>query len=283
MKKGICQACYLEGTPLAECMALAQEAGLDGFELIVGRPGESELHAESTAAQLHDVARLARDNRLQLCSMFGSPYTNQFPITSADRDVWAQGVAALERMLEIANGLEIATLLYVPGRVTESIPYEVAYRQALAAIRQAVPKAAALGVTIAVENVGNRFLQSPLEMRDFIAAAESDQVQAYFDVGNLLYLYQGWPEQWLRLLGPLVRQIHVKDVASSSRGQAGVMLLQGDVNWHAVLEACRDIGYDGYLVAEVSAYPHYPRRTPFDVSTAIGVLIEELAQLRASG
>jgi L-ribulose-5-phosphate 3-epimerase len=281
MKKGICQASFAESVPLAEAMALASRAGMHGFELIVGRPNEGELHAASTAEELQAIARLARDNDLELCSMFGSPYTNQFPITSPDRDLWCQGEAALERMLEIASALEMPTLLYVPGHVSPTIPYDVAYRQALAAIRQAEPRARALGVTIAVENVGNRFLQSPLEMRDFIAAAESEFVQAYFDVGNLLYLSQGWPDQWLRILGPLVRQVHLKDVATSSRGQAPTMLLQGSVPWHAVVHAWRDIGYDGYLVAEVDAYQYYPERTAADASAAMDVLIEELAELRA--
>jgi hexulose-6-phosphate isomerase len=272
MKKGICHASFADSLSLDERLDLAQQAGFDGYELIVDRPGQTELHAESRPADLAEIARRISARGMEICSMFGSPYTNQVPITSPDAGVWEQGVKALERMLEIANALEVSTLLYVPGRVAEDMPYDVAYDRALEALRRAAPRAEQLGVYICVENVGNRFLQSPLEMRDFILAAGSDYVRAYFDVGNVLHLGQGWPEQWLRILGPVLRQIHVKDVKVGPRGQAGVMLLQGDVNWPAVLDACRELGYDGYLVAEVGAYPHYPERTPFDISSALDVL-----------
>lgn len=279
MKKGIFQSCFPEDMPLERCLSLSQQAGIEGFELLVNKPGEGELHAESTPDDLRAIGRMAADKGLELCSLCGSPYTNQFPVTSPDAEVWRQGVRALERMLEIGNALEIPVLLFVAGRVWEGAPYDVAYERALAALQAAAPRADELGVTICVENVGNRFLQSPLEMRDFIAAAGSDRVRAYFDVGNILFLNQGWPEQWLRILGPLVRMVHVKDLKVSPRGMAGVMLLQGDLNWHAALQACRDIGYDGYLVAEVGHYPLYPERTPFDIGAPLDVLVAEYRQI----
>ncbi|NPV07070.1 MAG: sugar phosphate isomerase/epimerase [Anaerolineae bacterium] len=272
MKKGICHACFPDTVALDARLDLAQRAGFDGYELIVERPGEGELHADSTGADLRDIARRVAAHGMEICSMFGSPYTNQFPITSPDPELWERGIRALERMLEIANGLEVSTLLYVAGRVAEDMPYDTAYDRALEALRRVAPRAEELGVFICVENVGNRFLQSPLEMRDFILAAGSDHVRAYFDVGNVLHLGQGWPQQWLRILGPVLRQIHVKDVKIGPRGQAAVMLLQGDVDWPAVLSACREVGYDGYLVAEVGAYRHYPERTPFDISAAMDVM-----------
>ncbi len=273
MKKGICHSCFPRDMFLDARLDLAQQAGFAGYELIVDRPGVGELHADSTGDDLRAIVKRVKSRGLEVCSMFGSPFTDQFPVTSPDQAVWEQGVRALERMLEIANGLGIDTLLYVAGRVAEDIPYDIAYDRALRAIRQAAPRAEELGVHICVENVGNRFLQSPLEMRDFILAAESDYVRAYFDVGNLLHLGLGWPEQWLRVLAPVLRQVHLKDVKAGPRGQAGVMLLQGDVNWPAVMAELRGMAYSGYLVAEVGAYTHFPERTPFDISAAMDALI----------
>jgi len=273
MKKGICHACFAERMPLDRRLDLAQQAGFDGYELIVRRPGETELHADSDAASLEALRQRITKRGLELCSMFGSPVTDPLPITSPDQGLWEQGVKALERMLEIANALEISTLLYVPGRVDQAIPYDVAYERALEALRLTAPRAQELGVYICLENVGNRFLQSPLEMRDFILAAGSEYVRAYFDVGNVLHLNLGWPEQWLRILAPVLRQVHLKDVKSSPRGQAGVMLLQGDLNWPAVMAELRGMGYSGYLVAEVGSYAHFPDRTPFDIAAAMDALI----------
>lgn len=274
MKKGICHSCFPREMSLDARLDLAQQAGFDGYELIVDRPGVGELHADSSRDDLQAIVRRVESRGLEVCSMFGSPYTDQFPITSPDLGLWEQGVQALERMLEIANGLAIDTLLYVTGRVAEDCPYDIAYHRAIQALRKVAPRAEELGVHICVENVGNRFLQSPLEMRDFILAAESEYVRAYFDVGNVLHLGLGWPEQWLRILAPVLRQVHLKDVKVGPRGQAGVMLLQGDVNWPAVTAELNSMGYDGYLVAEVGAYAHFPERTPFDIAAAMDVLVE---------
>ncbi len=50
----------------------------------------------------------------------------------------------------------------------EVIPYDVCYERAHQAIEALVPSAEAAGVAICIENVWNKFLLSPLEMRAFI-------------------------------------------------------------------------------------------------------------------
>jgi len=268
MKKGICHACFAEGMPLDRRLDLAQQAGFDGYELIVRRPGETELHADSDAASLEALRQRITKRGLELCSMFGSPVTDPLPITSPDQGLWEQGVKALERMLEIANALEISTLLYVPGRVDQAIPYDVAYERALEALRLTAPRAQELGVYICLENVGNRFLQSPLEMRDFILAAGSEYVRAYFDVGNVLAF--GYPEQWIRILGPRIRKVHIKDFRRGVGSLGGfVDLLSGDVDFPAVVAALAAAGYDDYLTAEMSPYRLYPDTILINTSSAM--------------
>jgi hexulose-6-phosphate isomerase len=132
----------------------------------------------------------------------------------------------------------------------EVIPYEVCYRRAAAAVRQLRPAAERLGVTLCIENVWNKFLLSPLEMRDFIDSFKSRRVQAYFDVGNILLT--GFPDQWLRLLGRRVKRVHVKDFKTAVGTAAGFCdLLEGSVDFPAVRKALAAIRYDGYVTAEV--------------------------------
>ncbi len=116
-------------------------------------------------------------------------------------------------------------------------------------------------VVIAIENVWNKFLLSPLEMRDFIDSFKSNAVGAYFDVGNVLLI--GYPEQWIRILGHRIKRVHVKDFKRSVGTVEGfVDLLEGDVDFTAVKEALADIGYDGYLTAELLPFtPGRPEKT----------------------
>jgi len=157
--------------------------------------------------------------------------------------------------LEIASWLGADSLLVVPGVVDNRTSYDVALENALSGVRELVPIAERLKVTLAIENVWNKFLLSPTEMRDFIDQCESEYVGAYVDVGNMIPY--GFPEQWIRILGKRVRAVHMKDFRSSVGTMGGfVMLMEGDVNWPAVMAALREIGYDKSLTAEYGAYTY---------------------------
>lgn len=109
----------------------------------------------------------------------------------------------------------------------------------------------------AVENVWNKFLLSPLEMRSFIDQFHSINVGAYFDVGNVLL--SGYPEQQIRILGSRIKRIHIKDFKLSIGTIDGfVDLLEGDVDFEAFKKALAEIGYDGFVTAEM--LPFVPGR-----------------------
>jgi len=137
----------------------------------------------------------------------------------------------------------------------EVVPYDVCYDRATQAISQLLPTAEKLGVSVAVENVWNKFLLSPLEMRDFIDYFQSEKVGAYFDVGNVLLT--GYPDQWIRILDSRIKRVHIKDFKLSSGTADGfVDLLEGDVDFDAIKKALTEINYDGYVTAEMIPYVH---------------------------
>jgi hexulose-6-phosphate isomerase len=116
-------------------------------------------------------------------------------------------------------------------------------------VAELAPVAEELGVVIGVENVWNRVLLSPLEMRDFIDGFSSPGVGAYLDVGNMIV--SGYAEDWVSILGRRVCSVHFKDFKRSVGTLAGFCdLLEGDVNYPAVMRALRAVGYDGPCVAE---------------------------------
>jgi hexulose-6-phosphate isomerase len=103
--------------------------------------------------------------------------------------------------------------------------------------------------------VWNKFLLSPVEMRDFIDQCDSEYVGAYFDTGNIVQY--GFPEQWIQILGQRIRAVHLKDFRASTGTLDGfVMLMEGDVNWPEVMGALREIDYRRALTAEYGPYQH---------------------------
>lgn len=182
-------------------------------------------------------------------------------LSSADRETRAAGIEAGTRMLEVADALGAGAVLIVPGVVGET-PYDEAYDRALDGVRTLAERGAERDVTVCVENVWNDFLLSPLEFAEFVdEARDAGPVGAYFDVGNVRRF--GRPEQWIRILGERIERVHVKDYRTDVDTIDGFTYpLEGDVDWTAVKNALTDIGYDGWVTAEVPPYRTAPERMP---------------------
>ncbi|MGE5623578.1 MAG: sugar phosphate isomerase/epimerase family protein [Methanocella sp.] len=250
MRLGVNQWCFPEEYDLERCLRLASGCGFAGFEANVGEPEEpGRLTTETSEAEAASLRRRAGELGLTLHSLSTALHWT-YPLTAADERVRERGVAIVERMLALAKAAGAGTVLVVPGLVTEEVSYQAAYGRALEALRHLARKAELAGVTIGVENVWNRFLLSPLEMRRFIAEVGSERVKAYLDVGNVLAF--GYPEQWIEVLGELICQVHVKDFRLDVGNIHGFAPLgHGDVPWGRVREALGRVGYDGFLTVEL--------------------------------
>ncbi|MCL2518440.1 MAG: sugar phosphate isomerase/epimerase [Oscillospiraceae bacterium] len=172
-----------------------------------------------------------------------------FPASSPDPEVRAKCAENYKIAIRTAVALGTDTILVVPGVVNEAIPYETAWENARLTVASVIPYAAEMGVYLAIENVWNKFLLSSREMTEFIDSFDSEWVKAYFDVGNIL-LY-GFPQHWIVALGARIKKIHIKGFKRD--GMQWTSLLKGDVNWQAVMDAFKTIGYDGWITAELGA------------------------------
>jgi len=147
-----------------------------------------------------------------------------------------------------AKNLGADVVLLVPAVVTEEVAYGDAYTRSQKNIRTLLPLAAELNVTIAVENVWNKFLLSPLEFARYVDEFENPWLKAYIDVGNMILF--GFAQDWLRTVGKRIVRIHLKDFRR--KGSEWTNLLDGDVNWAQVRKALAEIGYRGYMTTELS-------------------------------
>ncbi len=175
-------------------------------------------------------------------------------LSDPDAAVRKAGLAGLEQSLKDAKAYGATSVLLVPGTVTKQVSYADAYKRSQAEIRKAIPMAKDLGVKIAIENVWNQFLLSPLEAVRFVDEFESPWVGWHFDIGNVVNF--GFPEQWIRLLGKRIVKIHVKEYSRKKRDKEGpyagfkVPYLSGDNDWPAVMAALDEVGYTGWGIAE---------------------------------
>ncbi|MCH8823518.1 MAG: sugar phosphate isomerase/epimerase [Planctomycetes bacterium] len=178
------------------------------------------------------------------------------PLSHADPNVRGEGRKALETALQDAKAYGSSTVLLVPAVVNKTVSYKAAYERSQAEIRKVLPLAEELKVKIAIENVWNSFLLSPLEAARYIDEFESDHIGWYFDVGNIINF--GWPEHWIEILNKRILKLDIKEFSRKKRNDEGlwkgfnVKLLEGDCDWPAVMKALDKIGYSGWASAEVS-------------------------------
>ena len=171
------------------------------------------------------------------------------PFTDTTPSVVQKNLDAMAHALRCAQAMGASAVLLVPTKVTDNFRYADAYKRSQDYVRKLIPVAKETGVFIAIENVWNKFLLSPLEFARYIDECESPWVRAYFDVGNVI-IY-GFSQDWIRTLGKRIVKIHLKDF--KRQGYQWKNLLEGDVNWPEVRKALDEINYKGYLTAELGA------------------------------
>jgi len=142
----------------------------------------------------------------------------------------------------------------------------VAYERSQEALKELAPYAEQKGVVIGIENIWNKFLLSPLEMRNFIDEIGSPWVQVFLDVGNMVLF--GYPEQWIKILNKRIKKVHFKDFRRGAPTLAGfVDLLAGDVDYIKVIDAFIEAGYEGWANAEMCpTYSQYSDQMIYNTS-----------------
>jgi len=240
IKKGIMWGSNGVGKTIAEKFQSAKAAGFDGIEAM------SHLD-RSEVLKARDATGLTVPS---VCNAMHWKYL----LSDPDPKVRESGVEALKVSLEDAKAYGSDTVLLVPGRVTESVSYDECWNRSTEEIKKAIPLAEKLNVKIAVENVWNSFLLSPLEAANYVDQFRSPVIGFYFDCGNILAY--GWPEQWIKILGKRIAKVHIKEysrkLADTQGRSAGfkVNLREGDVNWPEVMKALDDIGYTDWTTIE---------------------------------
>src|SRR5712692_8965138 len=181
----------------------------------------------------------------------------RYPLSSRDPEVVAKSLEGLKTSFRNASLWGADTVLLVPAVVNAETSYQEAWDRSQTQIRKMIPLAEELKVIIAVEEVWNKFLLSPLEFARFVDSFQSPWVKAYFDVGNVVI--SGYPQDWIRTLGPRIAKLHLKDFTFRQNAQIKkrvadfVNLREGEIDWKEVYRALRAIGYRGSATVELSS------------------------------
>jgi hexulose-6-phosphate isomerase len=259
--------------PIRQALAEAQACGFDGLELAFGA---GELNPEVTQSVCQQIVEEAQRLGMSLATMV-SGFFWSCPLSSADPAQRQAAVAFARKYIQAAHWLGIKKILVIPGAVDVAwdasipvTPYQKVWDNATASLKELLPLATDQNVTLALENVWNKFLLGPIEFKMFIDQFSSPFVGCYFDVGNVVI--SGYPQHWIEILGSRIAAVHVKNFQRSDCGGGlhgfGDDLLQGDVDWSAVKESLARINYTGPITAEMLPFSRLPNMVLPDMDLA---------------
>jgi hexulose-6-phosphate isomerase len=248
MKIGLTQCAMWQSMPLlAEFIPQAADAGYEVLELMVTRDGE--LNPSTPEKELLRIRRMAEGARMQIFSL-ALLHLSAWPVENGSARKTA--VDEIRAGLGLARSLGAGSVLLTLGWLRPDLFYDEAYANAIRTLRELAPAAEDLGVDIAVEFVWNGFLFSPMEMKRFLDEVASSRIGFYFDPGNMA-VFQ-FPQHWVRVLGSHTKLVHFKDWRGTALAGGWTPLLEGNIDFRAVMRELRAIGYDGPLTGEVEPF-----------------------------
>jgi hexulose-6-phosphate isomerase len=225
----------------AQQFALAREVGFGGIEMrTVAKPDEAA-----------EIKEAAQKTGLRVHSVMNADHW-RFPLSSADPTIVNQCIAGMETSMRNAALWGADAVLLVPAVVDATTSYKQAWDRSQRLIKERLlPLAAELKVIVAVEEVWNKFLLSPLEFARYVDELDSPWAKAYFDVGNVVFY--AYPQDWIRTLGKRIVKVHLKDFQLDRPNGRFTWknLGEGDIDWQEVRRALNEVKYDGFVTTEL--------------------------------
>jgi len=236
----------LEGKELSvvDRLRLAGEAGFDGVDF--------DQAGEFTPEQARDAVR---ESGVFVHNAINHAHWDK-RLTSEKQEDRDQGRANIEHCLRVSHAAGGSGVLIVLGQGGDG-PEEVIEERARQEIKKLLAVAGPLGQMILVENVWNKMMydhdkppeQSPERFIKFVDSLNSPWIGMYYDIGN--HWKYGQPGEWIRAFG---RRCVKCDVKGYSRAKGKFTEITGeedDLPWAEVRKALDDIGFTGWVTAEV--------------------------------
>ena len=265
-----------------EFIDFAVENKLDGVELTVC----DCLNPEITEEECKKIADYAQSKNIGIRTL-ASGFFWGCSLSADDEAERQQAIAFGKKYIQIANWIGAETILVIPGATRVAweqdrpvVSYKNAWANATASLKELLPVAEKLNVNLALENVWNRFLLSPMEWKFFLDQFNSEKIGIYFDIANCC-IY-GRPQDYVEVLENRIKAVHLKNFAGNDCGGGlhgfGEDLLSGEVDFKAVFAAFDKIGYNGTYTVEMIPFSRLPEAPVPDVALA-DVTVEKLHSL----
>lgn len=229
--------------PWEEIFDEAARLGFDGVELNVGGDyADTMLWDADGRKKLKNWSERSNVELASVC--IGAMW--QISLANPDPDVQSEAKTIIADTVKFCRelGAEFILVPITPFREGDLTP-EQSVKNWIEGLKPCASVAEEYDVILAIENVGGGVCPSAKRQMEIIEGVNSPFVQAYYDFGNGLSLGND-PVEEIELLDKQIAAVHAK-------APGGTYLGEGDLDFDAVADALKEIGYDGYIILETRA------------------------------
>jgi L-ribulose-5-phosphate 3-epimerase len=251
---------------LPQAFKLAAKAGADGLE--VQYSSDEDVAALRDHGHVKEIKGLARASGVSVSSLCLGFLCRQPSLIDSPREVEAaRGLIA--RAAEVASELR-AGVIVLPFFGNSAIELEDELEHAIGVLEDLVETAEEAKVALGIESTLN-FNQHRFLLNHF---AHTSAVRAYYDTGNAWARKLDLPTGIRNLGKGAIGGIHFKDVRlrEGTPPDYSVRLGEGDVDFHAVVQALKAIEYDSWVILETPAGANVLATAKADLAFARGVV-----------
>ena len=250
MKFAICNETY-RGVDFEEVCADVAACGFDAIEVAL-----NEIAKDPRTLTEQDAERLGAVAHRQGLQVVGLHWLLAAPggmhLTTDDEIVWSRTVRYLQHLARLCAKMGGQVLVLGSPKQREVLPgqtYDQALDRAVAACRAVAETAGELGLTLALEPLSpalTNFMNSAAEARRVIEAVAHPACRLHLDVFAMGSEDEPIPAI-IREHGDLLAHFHAN--APDMRGPGS-----GGLHYHPIVQALRDVDYQGYVSVEVFDY-----------------------------
>ena len=236
--------CGYQRTLFEDTIERIAKIGYEGIEIGAGSP-----HAYPpclTKERRKHIRKVLDDNGIALSSMLpalsGGPGHN---LTSPIPEERRHTIDHYKDLVELTAEWGGKIVLYIPGWIIFGTTFKQAWEWSTAALSEIADKAAKFDITLVIEPVSfdTNFVDKGEEAIEMMEEVNKPNVKLMFDTFHTLYRKEP-SSDYIYRMGKNLRHMHISD---NNRLPPG----QGRGDFVSVINALKDIDFDGYLTMEL--------------------------------
>lgn len=242
---------YEKAIPLSysweEKFSYAKEAGFDSIELSIDARMPRFERLTWPREKWVALRELAKKYDCAFQTM-SCTVTRFYPLGEMDDTIRNQGMEYFKQALQVADALQVKVMQIPAYDVYQKESTDETKQRYVDALISLIPEIEKTSVIVAIEVLEDvPHMETIRQCVSVIEQINHPQIRLYADTGNVIYNGHN-PEEDLSYDKGYIVACHLKDAVLHN--EHNVPYGEGLVNFEACLKHFKDVGFDGYFVAE---------------------------------